>query len=398
MNKNKKNLLIVSAISPFPRNSGGAVRIYNTIKYLSEQFDLYLIFFIAQGSTLSTEELLFLKEKTKFFTFFYQKPKKNYLSFINEFQPYWFSDWIDDELKIFLPRVIKQHNIKNVQIDCTQLLYLHQFIPKNIRSIFVAYDISTISFWRRLFELRNPWHFLVHFFRWLEVWLYEKYYLPKYDLVVSMSENDQSLLKNKFKLKNVIVIPNGIEEINFLNNKTSKIINLGYIGSFNHPPNRNAIAFFINDIATLLEKNKIDFRYFIAGTNNANEIKKIINYSTLKNKRKVINLGKVEKVKSFYQKIDILIAPILSGSGTRIKILESLSFGIPVITSAIGVEGINIDSQYLSIANSNKEFVKEIIKCTKKNPKINAANKIKLKNSIEQLLWENIFKNYSKII
>ena len=68
--KNKEKLLIVSAISPFPKTSGGAVRIYNTIKYLSEQFELYFIFFIPQGTSLNNDDKIFLKEKTKLSTHF----------------------------------------------------------------------------------------------------------------------------------------------------------------------------------------------------------------------------------------------------------------------------------------------------------------------------------------
>ena len=62
----KEKLLIISAISPFPKTSGGAVRIYNTIEYLSEQFELYFIFFIPQNTSLNEEELLFLKNKPFF--------------------------------------------------------------------------------------------------------------------------------------------------------------------------------------------------------------------------------------------------------------------------------------------------------------------------------------------
>lgn len=392
--KNKEKLFIVSAISPFPKTSGGAVRIYNTIKYLSEQFDLYFVFFIPQGSFLSIEELLFLKEKTKFFTYFYQKPKKDYFSFVNEFQPFWFSDWNNDELKIFLPKVIKQFNIKNVQIDCTQLLYLYQYIPNNIKSVFVAYDISTISFWRRLYEVRNFFKFFVYFFRWVEIMLYEKHYLPRFNSIISMSENDKKILAKKFNNKNIEIKPNGLEEINFLEKKASKIINLGYIGSFNHPPNRTAISYFINNIAPSLEKNRIKYKYFIAGDNDQDDIKKIIERSDIFNKKNIVNLGKIKKVKDFYKNLDVLIAPIFSGSGTRIKILEALSFGVPVITTDIGAEGINIVSQYLLITNSKNEFIREIVKFAKKNSKSNEVERIKLVKSIRPLLWGNIFKNY----
>jgi glycosyltransferase involved in cell wall biosynthesis len=393
----KKKLLIVSAISPFPKTSGGAVRIYNTIKYLSQEFELYFIFFVPQNFILNNEELFFLKEKTKFFTHVYQKPRKDYFSFINEFQPYWFSDWINDELKIFLPKIIKQFNINNVQIDCTQLLYLHQYIPENVKSIFVAYDISAVSFWRRLCEVRNPINFFFYFFRWIQIMFYEKFYLPKFDVIVVMSDNDKKILNKNFKVKRILVQPNGVDEINFLEKKADKVIKLGYIGSFNHPPNKTAISYFINKIAPQLEKNRIMYKYFIAGDNNQEDIKAIISHSDLKNEKNIINLGKVKEVKDFYRNIDILIAPIFSGSGTRIKIIEALSFGVPVITTTIGAEGININNQYLSITNSKNEFIKEVVKFFK-NPKKNESELTKLKNSIQPLLWKNIFENYFHLI
>jgi len=270
--KNKEKLLIISAISPFPKTSGGAVRIYNTIKYLSEQFDLYFIFFIPQGTSLNSNDKKFLKDKTKFSTYFYQKPQKNYFSFINEFQPYWFSDLLNDKLKIFLPKIIKKYNIKNIQIEFTQLLYLNQFIPKNVNKLFVAHDISSVSFWRRLFEVKNPIIFFIHYFRWIQINIYEKYYLPLFDLVISMSNTDKNILINKYNCKNVVVKQNGVEKINFLKKKVNQTITLGYIGSFNHPPNRTAITYFITEIAPSLESNLIKYKYFVAGDNNEEDL------------------------------------------------------------------------------------------------------------------------------
>jgi len=391
--KNKEKLLIISAISPFPKTSGGAVRIYNTIKYLSEQFDLYFIFFIPQGTSLNSNDKKFLKDKTKFSTYFYQKPQKNYFSFINEFQPYWFSDLLNDKLKIFLPKIIKKYNIKNIQIEFTQLLYLNQFIPKNVNKLFVAHDISSVSFWRRLFEVKNPIIFFIHYFRWIQINIYEKYYLPLFDLVISMSNTDKNILINKYNCKNVVVKQNGVEKINFLKKKVNQTITLGYIGSFNHPPNRTAITYFITEIAPSLESNLIKYKYFVAGDNNEEDLKTIINRSELKNKKNIINLGKVKDVEYFYKKIDILIAPILSGSGTRIKILESLSYGIPVITSNIGQEGLNIENNFLYIANSPIEFIKYVTN-VRKNLKINKGELIKIKKFLHFLLWKKIFRKY----
>jgi len=390
---NKKKLLIVSAISPFPKTSGGAVRIYNTIKYLSQKFDLYFIFFIPTGVILNNSELSFLKKYTTFFTYIYQKPSKNFSTFFNELQPYWFSDWLDDELKILLPKIIKKYDIKLIQIECTQLLYLKKFIPKKVKTIFVAYDVSTISFWRRLLELKITRYSLLYFIFWLQILIYEKYYLKKFYIVISMSSYDREILENKFKLKNVIVIPNGIEKINFLNKKNNKIINLGYIGSFNHSPNQAAVKYFLYEIAPLLRKNQVKFNYFIAGDNKPEEIISLT--KSLKN-HNIVNLGKVKAVEDFYEKIDILVAPIFSGSGTRIKILESLSFGIPVISTSIGAEGIDIDNKNLFITNNKMGFV-DAIKSIQKNPENTKFDLDNLKNEMELRLWNNVFDNYPEI-
>jgi glycosyltransferase involved in cell wall biosynthesis len=257
----------------------------------------------------------------------------------------------------------------------------------------VAHDISTVSFWRRLFEVKNPINFFVHCYRWIQINIYEKYYLPLFDLVISMSNIDKNILINKYNCKNVVVKQNGIEKINFLKKKVNQTISLGYIGSFNHPPNRTAINYFITEIAPLLEKNKIKYKYFIAGDNNEEDIKTIINRSELINKKNIVNLGKVKDVEYFYKKIDILIAPIFSGSGTRIKILESLSYGIPVITSNIGQEGLNIENNFLYITNSPIEFIKYVTN-VRKNLKINKGELIKIKKFLHFLLWKKIFRKY----
>lgn len=396
--KNKEKLLIVSAVSPFPKTSGGAVRIYNEIRYLSKQFKIYFVFFTSMGQALQTFELEFLRKYSKKFVAFSQKSKRDLFSFINKFQPYWFSNWDDEELKIFLPNFIKENGIKKVQIEFTQLLYLCSFIPENVKKNFVALDISTVSFWRRLKEIRDPFTFVIHFIRWLEVYFYEKFYFSKFDLIVSMSNNDENILRNKFHINNTLTVPNGIENIVFLEKKVDEyIINLGYIGSFKHPPNRNAVIYFIKKIAPILENNKIDFRYFLAGDIDTEELNLIISRSKLKNISKIVTLGQVNDVQEFYEKIDILIAPIFSGSGSRIKILEALSFGVPVITSKIGAEGIELNTNFLKIADSSKKylfFIKQIF--YNLSSKLYKENEIALKNQISQLLWEKIFKKYGQ--
>lgn len=391
--KSKEKLLLITAIAPIPKDSGGAVRIYNTIKCLSAKYDIYLIYFTRESISNKDDEN-FYKKYTKQSYPIIINSEKDQKSFIVNFQPYWFSDWYNEEVKILISNLIKKEKINRVQVEFTQLLYLIKTIPDSVKTFFTAHDISSISFYRRLKEEKNIKKIIIYFIRLTEIYFYEKKYLPKFSTIYSVSKNDKNQLEKMFKLKKVINVDNGIEEVNFLptSNKNSKTINLGIIGSFNHPPNKFSFNYFINEIAPLLEKEKIDYKFYLAGKNNPDEIKNLIKLSKIRNKDKIIDLGFVNESKDFFKKIDILVTPIFSGSGSRIKILEALGFGRKIISSPIGAEGIDIDTKLISIANTPEEYIKEIKNYTTNKYIINFEEE---KINISKLTWKYIFTKYS---
>lgn len=373
----KKKLLLVSAISPFPQDSGGATRIKNTIQELSKYFDLYLITF---ANSPENDNLKKWCKKIIYIPFI---DKKTIFSFIKFGQPYWFSNWYSKNLINEIKHITSNINFDHIQIEFSQLLYLIDYLdPQNQeKSIFTAHDISTISFYRRLLETKNIFKKIIHFFRFIEIYLYEKKYLPKYKQINVVSDNDKKNLSKLFKTKKIITVPNGIEKFEFLNNNPSDTIKLGYIGSFSHPPNKTAFLYFTNKIAPLLEKNKIKYQYYLAGNNNKIE------------QKNVINLGFVPNIKDFFNKIDILITPISAGSGSRIKILEALGFGKKILSSKIGAEGISVKTNLISICNNPQEYINEIKKFSKTKLDYNQE-----KDNLSNLTWEKIFKDYvSKI-
>ncbi|MDR0462743.1 MAG: glycosyltransferase family 4 protein [Pseudomonadales bacterium] len=378
----KPKLLLVSAISPFPKTSGGAVRIFNTIKYLSVKFEIHLVFWQDQDCKLSEEEEVFLNKHAASWTTIplWYKQKLSWWSYG---QPFWFSEWFDPEACFLINALIKKHQIKNVQIDCTQLLYLQKYLPSSVKTNFVAYDISTTTFWRRLVETKNLRRIAVFFWRWLEVYKYEKKYLPKYNMVTAMSEHDADLLENKFDVEKILIVPNGLENLEALPMTTGSIINLGYIGGFAHTPNERAVKYFIKKVAPLLEKQRINYRYYIAGENNDVLIKKWMKQARLKNPEKIVNLGRVGDVEYFYKKIDILLVTLFSGSGTRVKVLEALGYGRKVIGTSVGVEGIDAQAMKIDVVNERGQMVEKIEAFDKKewSPAM---------NNVEQMLWSKI--------
>ncbi|MFA6185113.1 MAG: glycosyltransferase family 4 protein [Candidatus Shapirobacteria bacterium] len=356
-----QKILLISAISPTPQNSGGATRIHHTIKELSKYYQVDFITF--NSSSFKTQ------------------PKK-----LTDKIPYWFSPWYSPKLISHIQKLIKKNHYDIIQIEFSQILYLIKYLPKDTKKIFVAHDISSVSFYRRIFENKpSLFKIIIRLFLFFQIYFYEKKYIPKFDTIISVSTKDQNTLKKHFPNKKILCLENGIDKINFLKKISSKIINLGYIGSFSHTPNLHAVKYFFNKIAPLLDKQKISYKFYLAGDNDPNFIKNNFDNHNL------INLGQIKKTKYFYQKINYLITPIFSGSGSRIKILESLSFGVPIISSPIGAEGINIKTPYLQIANTPEEY----LNCLKDLPKNQYKN---LKDQLKPLLWKTIFHMYPKII
>lgn len=358
-------LLVIEPYSYIPTDSGGKNRTRHTVEELSKQYEVKLI-------TISGQ-------------------KKSWFSFLTTGVPYWFSDWRGPAGKSQLQQ-IESKTHPNVLVEYTQLLHLIDFLPKKSKKIFTAYDISTISFWRRLQTEPNIVKKIIGFVRWLEVYAYERTYLPQYDKVIAVSENDAKALKQYFGVKQVEVIENGIDSVQDLpERKPDGFINLGYIGSFSHPPNLQAVEFFLNKVAPELDKQNSAYRLLLAG-----DITTIP--TAIAHHPHVTLLGFVEDKHDFYRQIDLLVAPIFAGSGSRIKILESLSCGRPVITTTVGAEGIAITSSYLTIIPKSDEkkasvWVSAITTVSSQKNMTDHLNQ--LNATLSKLTWKKLFNRFS---
>jgi len=372
-----KHVLYVIPFCPHPADSGGKVRILNTIKELSKSNQLTILGFYDNEKEINESTLFFDKLKIKYTFIKLGKYKSIFLP-----TPYWFSNWYSPDIIKHLKQLnFSEYN--SVLVETSQLLYLIDYFPKNTKTIFVAQDISTVSFWRRLLEVNN-FKKVIHFYRLAQVALYEKKYLKLYKNVVVMSPNDKKLLNKLFKITNSIISQNGTTKVDFMEKDINNNLTLGYLGSSTHSPNINTIKFITNNLAPITSN-----KFIIAGSNNK--------YLDI-NQNNVKFIEFIPNTKEFYQHIDILVAPIFSGSGSRIKIIESLSFGIPVITTPIGGEGIDIVNPYLSIVKdyNNPNAWTTKIKNVYKN--IQKQDKRNLKKQLDQYLWSNTLKSVSQLL
>lgn len=192
-------------------------------------------------------------------------------------------------------------------------------------------------------------------------WSWETYqklelnYANQAEATVVVTEDEKQVLSS-LGVKNVWVIPNIHEEIS-LSEKVAfdRRSGLVFIGSYNHPPNIDAVKWLCLEIMPLVWASRPDIIVNLLGSNLKDEVKELAN-------DQVIVTGYVPEVEPYFQKSRIFVAPLRFGAGMKGKIGQSLSLGLPTITTKIGAEGMGlIDHQDVLIADTAEEFAQAVI-------------------------------------
>jgi glycosyltransferase involved in cell wall biosynthesis len=172
--------------------------------------------------------------------------------------------------------------------------------------------------------------------------------LSKFDIVFTFNQKDKNLLEG---LNNVEVISPYFQKISFLKNNNRKDIILFY-GNMSRTENYLAAIWFIENVFLYL--SDMNLKFIILGA-NPNQI--LYNYQN----QNILITGYQEDISEWFQKALCLVAPLELGAGIKIKILESLAAGLPVLCSDVASEGIDINDtvEYFRCI-SNTDYITKI--------------------------------------
>ncbi|MDU1909898.1 glycosyltransferase [Fusobacterium sp.] len=255
----------------------------------------------------------------------------------------------DRRLKKFLKE--NSQNYVSIIFDFTQNInYLKDI--KGVKKILIEHDISFQAFERKMNNEKNYLRELFYKFEYKRLKKYEETMLGKFDLVIVQNDKDYKLIEGKNR--NIKILKPFFNKFLIEPRKRNKEINIGFFGAMNREENEEAVIFFLNKIWKKIQKKNIYF--YIIGANPSEKLKKIVsNYSN------VILTGFIEKVEEYFSILDIGVIPLLKGAGIKIKTVEMLYSGIPVVSTEVGIEGIIVkNGQDYLLANSIEEFVNKI--------------------------------------
>jgi len=302
-------------------------------------------------------------------------------AFINLFtkKSYHVERFITDDFNSKLIEILNSTSFDIVQIETLYMSPYIKTIRQNSKAKIVlrAHNIEHLI-WERITEsTKNPIKkaYLGHLSKTLKN--YETKVLNNYDGIVPISGKDAEFFK-VISNRPVLPISFGIKPKNIKTNQNGTVENaLFHIGSMNWIPNEEGVKWFINEAWPLISENLPSLKVYLAGRQMPQWLNKLETPN-------VEVLGEVPDAQEFIQSKAISIAPLFSGSGIRIKIIESMAMGKAVISTKIGAEGIHYtDGKNILIANTAEEFLKAITQLYK-----NPAKSKEIGENASKLIFE----------
>jgi len=127
------------------------------------------------------------------------------------------------------------------------------------------------------------------------------------------------------------------------------------VGGFSHLPNQDAVLWFLKEVYPLMAKKLPYLHVTIAGNAPTDEIK-------ARSSEAILVTGRVseEELRSLYNKVKVVVAPLRIGAGVKGKVVESLRMGVPVVTTSIGVQGLPGYKDAIAVADEPADFAKAV--------------------------------------
>jgi glycosyltransferase involved in cell wall biosynthesis len=193
--------------------------------------------------------------------------------------------------------------------------------------------------------------------QWREVRLVEKAEraIATWDAVSLCSDIDVKEMSAALPLGHFVKVPNVVDRP--LLPPPDGTANILFVGNLSFPPNEHGLRRFVIEIWPRVISARPDARLDVVGLRPSVQLRALLN------KCQIALHANVSSVEPFYRRCAIVVCPIFFGGGTRIKLLEAMAYGRPIVSTTIGVEGLGIKShQQAIIADDIGDFAEAIIR------------------------------------
>jgi len=232
--------------------------------------------------------------------------------------------------------------------------------------------------------------------QWQKLRRYEQLVCRHADQVVAVSEADRVALQSLSPGLEVAVVPNGVDCEKFspalasqtlppLPTDTRRLASLVFTGTMDFRPNIDAVTWFCSEVLPLIQRELFHVHVCIVGKSPAAEVR------ALADNPAVTVTGYVEDIRPYVLGSKIYIVPLRMGSGTKLKVLQAMAMGIPVVSTSLGIEGIRVTpGEEILVGDTPEEFARQVIALLNDEGKRTAMARRAREVVVQQYDWQQL--------
>ncbi len=340
----RPRLLVISPYSPYPAVHGGAVRMLALLRRLRPHVDVTLLAYGDTAAELDPASAAELRRVCDAVTIL-ERPAHTFGGMLQPHKTHGFwSDSMRDAVEYFCDR----EDYDLVQAEYTHMAhFLPPRAPDLVRAL-VEHDVSFVSLARSRDTARGALARLGLGMEWMRMLRYEIAAVESADLVITMSDDDRAVLDHYIDTRHVVTIPNGVDCARFAFAEDGREpASILFVGFFRHEPNVEAVRYFCREVLPRVRRARPETRFRIVGAYPPDVVRRLAETPGIE------VTGQVDDIAPYYRAAAVFVAPVLQGSGTRLKILEAMASGCPVVSTTIGAEGLGAtDGRELLLADT----------------------------------------------
>ncbi len=396
MKKKRLKILMLVPFLPNIQTSGGQTRWYNIIKHLSKEHEITLFSLKKDES-----EKKFIPELKKYCkkVRVFSRPKspwtlKNILLAELGFYPL----VVIRNFSASERRAVKQELEKEkYDLIHAEAFYVMPHIPESdVPTILVEQTIEYMVYKHyvdnEVLLILKPFY-LLDVFK-LKYW--EKYYWKKADKLVSVSHEDRQAMQELIPGVKVDIIPNGVDTDYYTAKKVAKKdparIMYG-VTNFEWLQNVEAVDLLINEVWPTIHKEEPGVILWIVGRKIPERIVKLA-----KERDDIEITESIEDARDAYLSSTVMVTPIKGAGGTRLKILEAMAAGLPIVSTSVGVAGLGLEKgKHVLVSDSMSGLAKQTIKIIRDRKSAEKMGKEGQKFVRDNFDWKAITKLHKPI-
>lgn len=296
------------------------------------------------------------------------------------------------EMSGLLLRLTTEHEFDCIVCD---FLSMAPNIPDMSRAILFQHNVETMI-WRRHTEyaagLLRKKYFGMQAARMFEC---ERKFCCAADYVIAVSENDAGLMRGLFGVERISPVSTGVDLEYFSRPaQVTQHHDLVFVGAMDWLPNVDGARFFVNEVLPLIRARRPSCSLVLAGRLPVPELRDFAVKDSL-----IQVTGSVPDIRPYLWEGAVSIVPLRIGGGTRLKIYEAMAAGVPIVSTRVGAEGLDVtDGLNIALADGPMEIAERCLHLLENRDlaAVQAANAMELVTS--RFSWDRVGADFEQIL